>query len=165
MSAYGTLAEANAYHLSRGNTLWAGTDEAKDIARLRGSEYVDATYRAQFPGWPTGDRSQLREWPRNWAYDIYHNDIPATEVPREVKESSYEAALRELVTPGSLQPDWNPANQNKREKVDVIEVEVEKMAIYGPTSVLPIVNIIRGIIRPVLTGSSLSMIAGNTARI
>jgi len=162
MTHYGTVAEADTYHSERGNTLWTGTDEVKETAMLRGSQYIDQQYRTQFPGWPTVDRDQVLEWPRNWAFDIYRNDIPSTEVPREVKQASFEAALRELVTPDSLQPDWNPANQNKREKVDVIEVE--KMAIYGPTSVLPIVNIIRGIISPVLTGPMGSSISGGVAR-
>lgn len=163
MSFYGTVAEADTYHTERGNTDWAGTDAEKETAMRRGSEYIDQQYRTRFPGWPTGDRSQVLEWPRNWAFDIYQNDIPSDEVPREVEQASYEAALRELLVPGSLQPDWNPASQNKRVKVDVIEVE--SAAVYGPQSVLPVVNIIRGIIAPVLTGPVGSAIAGSTARV
>lgn len=163
MSFYGSVAAADAYHLARGNTGWSGTDAEKEAALLRGSEYIDQQYRSRFPGWPTDQRDQVLEWPRNWAFDIYENDIPSNEVPREVEQASYEAALRELTDPGSLQPDWNPGSQNRRVKVDVIEVE--SSAVYGPQSVLPVVNIIRGIIAPVLTGPAMSSIGGRTARV
>lgn len=34
------------------------------------------------------------------------NAIPATEVPIEIIHATYEAALRELASPGSLSPDF-----------------------------------------------------------
>lgn len=160
---YGTLSGANDYHSERGNTTWTGDDADKNIALLRGSEYIDAAYRSSFPGYPTDGRAQEREWPRSWAADIDGYDIPSDEVPVEVEQATYEAALRELVSPGSLMPDYDPASQNKREKVDVIEIE--KSAPHGPSSVTPFINIIRGILAPVLTGSVNSTISGQTARI
>lgn len=163
MSFYGTVSGADTYFSDRGVDTWAGADELKEEALLRGSIYIDSTYRGRFPGWPTEQRDQVREWPRADAYDIYGNSIPSTETPREVEQATYEAALRELVEPGSLNPDFDPSAQNKHEKVDVIEVE--KMAPYGPQSVKPVVNIIAGIIAPVLTGGVGSGIAGQSARI
>lgn len=163
MAFYGTVAEADAYHAERGNAGWTGGEATKEIAMRRGSAYIDQAYRSQFPGWPTDDRDQELEWPRNWASDIYGNSIAADEVPIEVKRASFEAALRELVEPGALQPDWSPSAQLKREKADVIEVE--NMAPYGPQSVLPVVNVIRGIIAPVLTGGVGSSVSGSTARV
>ena len=51
--SYGTLTGANTYHDDRGNTTWTGTDAAKTIALLRGSEYIDQNFRGLFPGYKT----------------------------------------------------------------------------------------------------------------
>lgn len=164
MSSYGTRAEADTYHTARGNTTWTGTDGAKDIALLRASEYIDATFRTSFAGLKYGDRSeQVREWPRSEAVDINGDYIDHTSVPLEVEYATYEAALRELVSPGSLQPDYDPASQVKREKVDVIEVEYT--ASHGPGSVLPVINIVRGILAPVLTGGGVTRLSGRAVRV
>lgn len=160
---YGTSAGADTYHAARGNTTWIGADGAKAIALLRGSEYIDQAYRSSFPGHKTGARDQLREWPRIDAYDTEDNYIAQDTVPDEVIYASYEAALRELVTPGSLLPDYTPGQQERRVKVDVIEVEYT--APHGVQSVLPIVSIINGILAPILTGSVSSSIAGRSERI
>lgn len=114
---YGTLDGANEYHSARGNTAWAsGSDPAKLIALLRGSEYIDATFRSAFPGYKTAGRSQPREWPRTDAYvedGRFFNALPVDEIPVEVIHASYEAALRELAQPGFLTPDIIPGKQKK----------------------------------------------------
>lgn len=43
-NSYATLAEADAYHLDRATTAWAGTDAAKTAALIRATDYIDATY-------------------------------------------------------------------------------------------------------------------------
>jgi hypothetical protein len=159
---YGSLTGANTYHSARGNTTWTGADGVKETALLRGSEYIDQAYRQSFPGYKTGLREQLREWPRVDAYDDEGNYIPSDEVPDEVINASYEAALRELVDPGSMLPDYTPGQQERRVKVDVIEVEYT--APHGIQSVLPISSTINGILAPVLTGSVGSSIAGRSER-
>lgn len=159
---YSAIASADTYHTARGNTTWTGTDELKNAAMLRGSEYIDGAYRSGFPGYKTGERDQLREWPRSDAYDIEGNYLDPDVVPNEVFNATYEAALRELVSPNSLLPDYNPAGQQKRVKVDVIEIEYT--APHGAQSVLPIITIIQGILAPVLTGSVDSGIAGRAVR-
>jgi len=160
---YSTLVEASAYHLAHGNVLWTGTDELLNAAMLRGSEYIDRAYRSAFPGFKTLLREQLREWPRTDAVDMDGNYLPNDEVPVEVFDATYEAALRELLNPGSLEPDYNPGGQQKRVKVDVIEIEYT--APHGAVSSMPVINIIRGILEPVLTGSSNSSLAGKAERI
>jgi len=163
MSFYGTLSEADAYHADRGNSTWTGDNADKEVALLRGSEYIDQAFRSSFPGLKTGLRSQTREWPRSWAVDVEGNAIPSDEVPIEVEHASYEAALRELTDPGSLLPDYDPANQFKRSKVDVIEVEYA--APFGPGSVKPVITAIAAILQPILTGGSFSSVAGRSHRI
>lgn len=163
---YGTANGADLYHQQRGNYAWI--DVTKDItdrdaARLRASEYIDSAYRASFPGYKTGLRAQLREWPRTGAYDIGGQTIDANTVPLEIEEAVYEAALRELATPGSLNPDYDPSQQARREKVDMLEIEYT--APHGPNSVRPIISIINAIIAPVLTGDVKSSVSGRAERI
>ena len=155
---YSTLAAADTYHADRGNTTWTGADADKNIALLRGSEYVDAAFRLAFPGDKTSLRLQLREWPRENAVDRAGNYLDSSVVPIEVFHASYEASLRELVTPGSLQPDYDPAGQQKSVQVDVIKIEYS--APHGAQSVLPVITIIRGILEPILL-----MTTGNAVRI
>jgi hypothetical protein len=160
---YGTLEGANTYHSDRGNTTWTGDDPTLNIALLRGSEYIDQGYGLQFPGSKVGLRAQIREWPRNGAQDTEGNAIGVSEVPVEAMYASYEAALRELTVPGSLQPDYDPAGQQKSVKVDVIAIEYT--AAHGAQSVIPIINIINGILAPILTGGGINTgLAGRAAR-
>ena len=162
--SYGTLAGADTYHTDRGNATWTGTDQAKDEARLRASEYIDRAFCAAFPGDKTGLRAQEREWPRINAYDNADNFIPNDEIPDEVVNATYEASLRELTEPGALSPDYDPSAQVKREKVDGA-VEIEYTAGHGPDSVRPVYPIIQGILAPILTGTVASGLAGTTTRI
>lgn len=162
MSFYGTVADADAYHAARGNSTWTGDSDAKEIALLRGSEYIDHNFRSSFPGYRTELRDQTREWPRSWAFDRENNSIPSDEVPVEVKEAAYEAALRELTDPGSLFPDFNPGQQTKRERVGPIEVEYTSP--MGLASAKVMVTRILGILAPVLTGRPHSSIAGTSVR-
>jgi hypothetical protein len=90
---YGTEAGFEAYCEARAITAPAGDVEP---ALLRASVWLDGTYRDRFSGYRTQQRLQVREWPRYDAIDAECNGIPATEVPVEIIEATYEAALREL---------------------------------------------------------------------
>jgi hypothetical protein len=161
---YGTVAGADAYHAARGNVSWDGTPEAKEIALLRGSEYIDNNFRSSFPGWKAQLRAQEREWPRSWAFDIEGNTIPIDEVPDEVERATYEAAVRELANPGILFPDMEaPGRQIKAASVDGA-VSVQYTGPQGIQSVTPIISIIRGILAPILTGRGGSSLAGQSIR-
>lgn len=157
---YGTLEAADTYHQSRGNAAWTGTDTAKTAALVRASDYVDSlsqrqvspgVYEQVFGGTRTGGRSQARVWPRTGAYDSDGNAIPSDSVPVEVEFATYEAALRELVSPGSLAPDYVPAQAVKREKVDVLEVEYATAVTAGgvsPTS--PVIAAVWAYLAPLI---------------
>lgn len=142
---YGTQAAADAYHAARGNAAWAAAISADKLAALvRGSAYVDSlgidarpcgAMLSRWPGTKTGGRAQSLAWPRTGATDIEGFAIDPATVPVEVEQAAYESALRELVAPGSLLPDFTPAQQVKREKVDVIEVEY---AATGGTQQIPL---------------------------
>ncbi len=155
---YGTVVGADAYHAARDNTAWTGADSVKQAALLRASAFIDSLgfdgNELLWPGEKTGGRAQLRQWPRTGAVDAEGHAIDAATVPLEIEYATYEAALRELVTPGSLSPDYVPATQVKREKIDVIEVEYFASAAGGavpPTS--PIIPLILSLLAPLLGGN------------
>lgn len=158
---YGTLPGALAYHQARGNAAWASTgdDEAKQAALLRGSVWVDNTYRSRFSGRKTGGRSQEREWPRTDATDAAGDDIDADEVPTEIEEATYEAALRELTKPGSLAPDFNGSKlvKSERKKIGQIEKETEYVEASARASI-PVFALIDGILASLLAPAK-----GNTS--
>lgn len=136
---YGTLAGALAYHAARANEAWAdaASDALREAALLRASEWLDGTFRGRFPGQKTGLRAQVREWPRINAWDMEELPIPSDEVPREIESATYEAALRELVTPGGLSPDFVASEQVVSETV-------------GPISTTYRANVDQNDVRPVL---------------
>ncbi|WP_024696153.1 DnaT-like ssDNA-binding protein [Pseudomonas syringae] len=155
---YGTVADADAYHAARANTAWTGDDMAKQAALIRASAYIDGRYRKQlpsgvwvslFPGYKTDGRAQSLEWPRTDAFDYEGHSLPADEIPSEVERSTYEAALRELVTPGSLSPDYIASQTIKREKVGPLETEYA-VGTDAAGSVRPVISIIDEMIAPVL---------------
>ena len=150
---YGTLAEADTYHTDRGNTAWTGTDDLKNEALLRGSISVDARYRGSFDGEKTDKRAQDREWPRNYAYDLYNELFDNDEIPQEVIDATYEMSLRELVAPGSTQPDLNFSQYKKSVAVSGA-VSVTYSDIGSVEALKTVYTLIDSIIAPVLTAAS-----------
>lgn len=138
---YGSLAEALTYHAARANAGWAAsTDPARESALLRASVWLDATYRQQFPGFKTGRRAQLREWPRSDATDQNCDPIPYTEVPIEILSATYEAALRELSLPGSLSPDFVASEAVTSERVGPVSVTYQTATSLA--DVRPVVSVV-----------------------
>ncbi|MDV3469013.1 DnaT-like ssDNA-binding protein [Stenotrophomonas sp. C3(2023)] len=157
---YGTLDAANSYHQARGNAAWAlGTDEARTGALVRATDYIDGRYRvllasgrwaSMFPGVRTEGRGQANEWPRTGARDYGGNLLRANVVPDEVERATYEAALRELASPGSLSPDYVASEAVTKEKVGPIEVTYADAAAAGQVPNRPVVPAIDEILAPLL---------------
>ena len=156
---YGTLVGAGTYHTARGNSAWTGSDADKTAALVRATDYIDGRYRvmlrtgkwvSMFRGSRTEGRSQDHEWPRLGATDAEGNAIDDDVVPIEVEYATYEAALRELVTPGSLSPDFVPNTQVTKEKVGPIELSYADGSGTGSTPNRPIVPVIDEIIAPLI---------------
>ncbi len=150
---YGSEANADQYHTARGNTAWVGSSADKLAALTRASQYIDGMGQCDgmslFPGVKTGGRAQILAWPRTGATDFSGATILPDEVPIEVQYATYEAALRELVAPGSLSPDYVPATQVKREKVDVLDTEYAVPA-ADINPVRPVVSIVMDMLAPVM---------------
>lgn len=151
---YGTVLAADAYHLARGNTVWAGYETPeKEAALLRASEWIDGNYRLLFPGWKVGNRDQVREWPRNSAYDVYGYVIDPLTVPVEVENATYEAALREAASPGSLAVDFVGADVIKKAAVDGA-VSVEFGGDGSSSAAQLVMPSVDAILAPILTGQT-----------
>lgn len=164
---YGSVAGADAYHSARANAAWTGSDDAKQAALIRASAYIDGKYQQQnscgrwesmFSGSKTGGRGQELQWPRTGASDNEGAAIPSSEVPAEIEKATYEAALRELVTPGSLSPDYVAADAIKRQKVDVLEIEYQATTDGGvPTR--PVLTVVDELVAPLLRSNRLCGVA------
>lgn len=155
---YGTLDGAENYHEARGNAGWTGTDDAKEAALLRASTLIDATYGSRFGGLPTGGRGQARAWPRTGVTDASGYAIAADEVPVEVVHATYEVALRELMTPGGLAPDYVASAEVAREKVGPLEVEYRASTVVSPAG--QVMSIAGGLLAPLIgrTGGGMRMV-------
>lgn len=158
MDHYGTLEGADTYHAARGRAEWGNASaDDRTAALVRGSDYIDQRYRGpvgecagqSFPGTKTGGRAQEREWPRTGATDRSGNPIDWAEIPVEVERAAFEAALRELLQPGSLSPDYIASELVTREKVGPIDISYEGKVESGVPN-RPFVTVVDEILAPVL---------------
>lgn len=144
-NGYVSVADADAYHAARGTAAWAGTSDVKGAAIVRATAYIDAAYRARFPGYRARRRLQSLEWPRVGACTYVPDDgrsdgfyfgsarsqdaglgydyLPSNLIPRELVAATCEAALRELVVPGTLAPDLTRADWLKVFEVGPVHFE------------------------------------------
>lgn len=149
---YGSIAGADAYALSIGNTAWGllSTD-AKNAALVRGSLYVDSYNRRyldgdfkcwwQFIGGKTGGWAQEREWPRSGV-----DGLPDNVIPVQIEYATYEAAIREGTNPGSLNPDIDRTSLVKSEKVDVLQITYAVSDNANAGSLMPVIPAIESLL-------------------
>lgn len=164
---YGTIMGADAYHTARGNELvWLALDETeKTTALLRASEWIDGNYWMLFGGLKTGQRAQIREWPRTGAWDVYDYTIDPMTIPREVEQATYEAALREAVQPGSLAVDFTASDVIKKASVHQA-VSVEFGGDGSASDAQLTIPAVDAILAPILTGAgAVSALSGSTVRV
>lgn len=124
MANYGTVSGFKVYVDARGGSYAGNTDDQVLAALVRASTYIDGAYRAVLPGYKSGRREQALEWPRTNARDAAGEAIAYDAVPVEIENATYEGAIRELASPGSLNPDVAAGGGGlKREKVGPLETE------------------------------------------
>lgn len=161
---YGTATDARAYWTARAMTIpGSWTDDAINSALLVVSEWIDGKYETSFSGIRTSGRSQDRAWPRSGAYDVEGYAFATDEFPRELTNATYEAAFRQMTTPGVLSTDYTPS-QFKRTSVEgAVSVE---FAMFNYASEAQIKSeVIDRAIAPILTGSGVSSwLSGKAAR-
>lgn len=126
--SYGTVSGADTYHAARGNAAWAaGGATPKAAALVRATDYIRTTYVRRFSS----------------AYD---------ETAADVEPATYEAALRELATPGFFTKSYTEADR----KV-LTEVKGIKWTLTGSVrdgrSMAPTVTLIDNLLWPYMMRS------------
>lgn len=122
-NAYITAQELNDYWQAR-NVVISNTQAEQDAAIIIATQYVDLNF-----DW-RGDiisEDQPLDFPRSGVYDDENRSIDNKSIPQKLKYAVCEYAYRQLSA--DIQPDVYPDNlgtiKRKREKVDVVEQEIE----------------------------------------
>ena len=89
--SYASLADADVYHIDRGNTDWVGTDSSKTRALRRAAQFLDARYRMRWKGVKTSADQGLA-WPRNGVEDEDGYAIGSDEFPDAIWRAQCEVA-------------------------------------------------------------------------
>ena len=123
--------------------LWPG-HQPTSTALAPNSRSLDAcwSFLARKPG---GEPKRCKG-----AIDREGEPVPADEVPREVEQATYEAALRELLKPGSLNPDYVATTAVKRAKVGPLETEFFGPAEGDEQPNKPFVGVINDLLAPIM---------------
>lgn len=114
--SYGSVAEADAYHASLGNTAWAAiaSSGAKEILLRQAARYMEQRFRPRWQGW-RATTTQAMDWPRLGVFltDVaavatgghlssFAYMIAANAMPVQLKEAQFELAL--IANDGPLTP-------------------------------------------------------------
>lgn len=124
--SYVSVADADVYHVARGNTAWTGDETAKEALLRKATDYMLQVYGLRWKG----DRvssDQALDWPRVGVV-AYGFDVASDVVPDAVANACAELALRAIA--GDLIPDTT--RRTLREKVGPIEVEYDPNAPMVP---------------------------------
>lgn len=164
---YGTVDAFQAYWVDRGQqaAIIAFDDPEISAALLVASGWLDAAFRSSFAGIKVGGRDQIRDWPRNGVQDIYGYYVPNDSIPREVQNATFEAALRQLQTPGVFFKDYTASKYKSVSISGAISVDFAIGSAYDFQTQMPAVA---AILAPVLTamgGGSFSSLSGGVGRV
>ena len=167
-NSYVSRAECDAYHAEMGNSAWTPrpTSPASpqpeeplgDAAIIRATRAIDRIYGARFKGIRTHFSTQPLEWPRNGVSlyeslgttdetEVESNAVENDVIPSMLKQAVFEAALRELASPGTMTPDLDRGGEIKRVQAGPVAVEYKDSA---PAATLrtSISGIIAQLLRP-----------------
>lgn len=171
--AYGDAAGFVSYFTSRGKDVSLYDDDEIEAAVLVASEWIDGIYGNSFVGHKTGGFTQQFQWPRisatvkegNGAFINYYT-YPDDVIPDQIKYAAYEAAYRQLVSPGSLLVDYTPSKY-KRVSVDgAVSVEYAQFSSASETQTeIAIVDTILWPFMDDYAGGTLSGLSGGSVRV
>lgn len=159
--AFITLAFADAYHTAKGNTTWTGTDALKENAIRRATTYLSNSYT--WKGLRSHGRSQALMWPRAGIWDQEGYGIPSDQIPIEIQNATAEIALRELVTPGAMNPDFVASDLVKKETIGPMSVEYA-LASVSADAQRPVLLIVRDMVSQFLEAGAGNSIVGSSFR-
>jgi hypothetical protein len=160
--AFISVAFADEYHTAMGNPTWTGEDTLKEAAIRRATAFLSNSY--QWQGYKRQGRPQSLAWPRVDVVDREGWGVAFDAVPIEIQKATAEIALRELVSPGSMNPDFLATDQVKREKVGQLEVEYLN-ANTSAQSARPVLLIVQDIIGPLLRAGAGNSLVGSAYRV
>jgi hypothetical protein len=154
-NSYVSTTDFETYCDDHGYTIPSGDEES---ALVRATLALDAAYRANYPGYRTLGRMQGLDWPRTAAYDYEGYVIDTLTVPREIIWSTCEMGLREITTPGIMQPDLKRGGFIRSMRAGSVEI------VYGGSSNRTIFTIVDGIMSSLLGSVSSASISGTAVR-
>lgn len=126
-----TVIEADAYADARLWAEWTGADSVKIAAIRRSQDFIAAQYN--------------HKWNSDWANDA---------APSEVKYAIIEGAKRELIEPGSLNPDVTLGKIKTRVRVEgAVDVTYADTSAHGVDGMKPVVSIIDDLLAPFVKSS------------
>jgi hypothetical protein len=157
-----SVAFADTYHADRGNSAWTGDATVKEPAIRRATSYISTAYTWQ--GWKRMGRPQSLAWPRTGVIDREGWGVAFDSVPIEIQRATAEVALRELVTPGIMDPDYYAADQVKSRKAGDTQ-EVYVLSGITAQSSRPILLIVRDLIAPLVKIGSDNCLVGSAYRV
>ncbi len=141
-NSYVSVADADAYHLARGNALWAGDNAVKEAAIHRAVAFIESRPWKGTKGAYTNPMC----WPRAGVVDRDQFEVPADTVPVGVVSALCEAALRELVKPGCLAPDLERGGRILSDSIAGVSTSYEQGAPAG-TTFASIINALAGLVK------------------
>lgn len=125
--SYISVADADTYNTAHNaDTVWDAADtSAKEKALRLATQYLDDNYAGRWFG-SRSNADQALSWPRAGITDIDGYAIENDEMPQKLLDACTEAAIRSA-NGTSLMPDIDEPGtiKKERDKVDVIETEVE----------------------------------------
>lgn len=156
--SYLAVVDATAYHLNRGNAVWAAlaTDTIREQCLRKATDYMVQMYRSRWKGFRK-DGTQLLDWPRSFVYlepfvhgivGTYPFLVSSTIVPLEVKNVCAELAVR--VSVADLAPDLD--RQAISKSVGPIRIDYDRSSQYYKQY-----RSLDALLAPYLNGSSSSV--------
>lgn len=135
--SYISVADADAYHLLRGNSGWTGDDAVKEIAIRKATEYLGVRYKRRWFGVKKTETQSL-DWPRTGVVDENNYELPDDELPVDLVRATAELALRSLQGDVFFADQSTPGSVGSyRVKVGPIEEETEYLGGQSQTKIYP----------------------------
>lgn len=149
-NSYVSLTFANLYWDRHGYDVSSYTDEQKEAALIRATQYLSESFAWQ--GYRVYGRNdvkfQAQAWPRDGVTDregiLVENDV----VPREVQWATCEVGFFELGNPHGLKPTYEEYGQVRKEKAGPVEItyELGSYTTKGASAARPILIIVQDLI-------------------
>lgn len=160
-----SVVDATAYHAGRGNAEWASEtydDDDRERAIRRATAFLSNSFT--WAGIRSKNRKQALAWPRSGVVDQEGNGIKADEIPIEIADACAEIALRELVSPGAMNPDFTASDLVKREKIGAIETEYA-LSNTSADAQRPVLLVVRDMVSQFLKAGAGNSIIGSSVRV